>query len=830
MSVDVKEKEVQEALEKKEYWWWAEKARSQRMDYLRKAVWSKATKGSSWLPGVEVCTEGLRWFTKGFKEADPAEEFIITRANAFALLLDNIPIFIVDQSRIVGYPGSAPHRIHWIPTQSYTVNDDIFNDRTGILREEDRLWIGEALDWWQRRTYQAKCEKYLSRRERMLSALSIFVAAGRHLTAFDYVTPQPDWMFGKGLEGIIETIDGKLSEANRKLHEDAPDATEQVAYLQKIDTWTAMKICLEAVIRYARRYSRLAKIIAENFETDPTRKQELLRISETCYKVPAQPPEHFWEAIQFEHFVQIAYRYEWHNAAWSSRYDYWLWPFYKKDVIDEKSMTREDVVEYCMEWMIRAYEVGKTWLRFGREAMQGTPGPYVWTIGGVDEEGGDACNDLTDCFLEAARLTRVCDPTFGFRYHPGARLETLRQVFECIRHGLGYPSIRNDSVLIPNIIQWFGHPLNEARRWVHQACMAPAPDTMMGAPPLRYPSASLFGGAKAVEFVLFNGWDPLIKMQLGVKSGEAAGFKTFDEFYNAWLEQMKDGFNVACRIEHINRHVEALHYPKPMTSALYQRCVESGENSALSKERSSLWFTLFAFGDTGDSLAAVKKLVFDEKKYTVTQLIEALKVNWDGYEEMRMDFVKAPKWGNDDDYVDQIWVRIYNDLRKLSWSARDWCGSPWGTLPESVATHIVQSTKIGALPNGRRWGDPLYDGGCSPGAGQDKKGPTAVLRSVGKIDHVGTVRGSLLNQRLSPTQLAGEKGFQLWLDYIKTWHDLGINHVQFNMVDNETLYAAQREPEKFSELIVRIAGYSAHFVEMNKKTQDSIIARQVQAL
>jgi len=162
----------------------------------------------------------------------------------------------------------------------------------------------------------------------------------------------------------------------------------------------------------------------------------------------------------------------------------------------------------------------------------------------------------------------------------------------------------------------------------------------------------------------------------------------------------------------------------------------------------------------------------------------------------------------------------------MSWSVRDINGQPWPTLPESVATFVLVAS-LPALPNGRRQGDPLYDGGCSPGPGLDKKGPTAVLKSVGKLDHVGTVRATLLNQRLSPTQLQGEKGFKLWTEYMKTWHDLGIDHIQFNMVDNETLYAAQKEPEKYSELLVRIAGYSAHFVEMNRKTQDAIIARSV---
>jgi formate C-acetyltransferase/benzylsuccinate synthase len=358
--------------------------------------------------------------------------------------------------------------------------------------------------------------------------------------------------------------------------------------------------------------------------------------------------------------------------------------------------------------------------------------------------------------------------------------------------------------------------------------MAPAPDTKWGAPPLRYPQASIISGVKTVSLAFFDGLDPVTGMRVGIKTGDCTKFNAFDEFYSACLEQFKAAFKTATTIENKNRYVEAHYFPKPMATALFERCVETGQNSALCKERSSLWFTLFAFSETGDCLAAVKKLIYDEKKYTMAQLKAALLANWEGYEEMRQDFVHAPKWGNDDDYVDQIWVKVYEDLGKMSRSVHDINGQPWATLPENVALNIVQAPKIGALPNGRRLGDPLYDGGCSPGAGFDKKGPTAVLKSVGKLDHVGSVRATLLNQRLSPSQFHGEKGFQMWRDYVKTWHGLGINHVQFNMVDNETLYAAQKEPEQYSELLVRIAGYSAHFVEMNKITQDGIIARSVQ--
>jgi formate C-acetyltransferase/benzylsuccinate synthase len=215
----------------------------------------------------------------------------------------------------------------------------------------------------------------------------------------------------------------------------------------------------------------------------------------------------------------------------------------------------------------------------------------------------------------------------------------------------------------------------------------------------------------------------------------------------------------------------------------------------------------------------------------MAQLVDALEANWEGYEEMRLDFVRnAPKWGNDDDYVDDVMLRCLREAARHSHLIKCPSGNNWPILPENVSGNIHYANIVGALPNGRRRGDALYDGGISPGPGLDKKGPTAVLKSCSKIDHIGEGRAFLLNQRLSPTQLAGEKGYQLWKSYIKTWADLGLDHVQFNMVSDETLRAAQREPEKYQEVIVRVAGYSAHFVDISRKTQDNIIQRTIQGL
>ncbi|MDO8784762.1 MAG: pyruvate formate lyase family protein, partial [Syntrophales bacterium] len=494
--------------------------------------------------------------------------------------------------------------------------------------------------------------------------------------------------------------------------------------------------------------------------------------------------------------------------------------------------TREEALDLVGEHMIRAYELGMFAPKFAREGLQGITGTWVWTLGGVNPDGSDACNDLTVAYLQVARMVRVSNPTFGFRWHPQVKDEVMRECFECIRHGLGYPSMRNDPVLISNSVHWYGHPIEEARQWVHQACMSPCPPTKYGSQPFRMASATA-NCAKMIEYALSNGYDRVVNMQMGPQTGDARKFADFEQLFEAWVKQMQWIQNILVRTVHLGRSKDPEFYSRPLLSALYERAVETGTDACdtANGERGNAWVTGFTWVENADSLAAVKKLVFEEKKYTMAELIDALETNWEDNEEMRLDFVKnAPKWGNDDDYVDQIMVRCLREVAKHSKRMKCTAGNNIPLLPENVSGNIHYANIVGALPNGRRLGDALYDGGISPGPGLDKKGPTAVLKSCSKFNHITDGRSFLLNQRLSPVQLTGEKGYQLWNAYMKTWNDLGLDHVQFNMVDDATLRAAQSDPEKYQEVIVRVAGYSAHFVDISRKTQDNIIQRTVQGL
>ncbi|HLE56298.1 MAG TPA: pyruvate formate lyase family protein, partial [Rhodothermia bacterium] len=743
-------------------------------------------------------------------------------------------IFITDQAQLVGYVGSGPHKMIWRIDGASMLNKEIYNE-PGIHEEPEEESLkktAELISKWAGEAAVDKLAKLLDPEDAVKFMSGAIGWGTPSSAAATYSTKDYEYfMTGKrGFEEIIQEIDARIADAEEKTT--GLPGPEILPLYSKIQNWEAMKLILEAAIRYANRYARLARIVAENFESDPKRKEELLRVAETCERVPAKTPRTLQESFQLDHFVQVINRIEAQEGAWPARPDYYHGPYYDKDVNVDKRLTKEQALDLVGEFLLRANEVGLYFPRWAREGLQGITGTWVWTLGGVKPDGSDACNDLTVAFLQAARLVRVSNPTFGFRWHPKVKDAVMRECFECIRHGLGYPSMRNDPVLIQNSMYWHGHPLEEARLWVHQACMSPCPPTKYGNQPFRMASATA-NCAKIIEYVLNNGYDRVVAMQMGPKTGDPRKFTSFEQVFEAWVKQMEWMFSLLVRTSSFGRYMDADLCGRPFLSSICERSVESGIDIVKPQagERGNAWITGFTFVENPDSLAAIKKLVFDTKKYTMDQLITALEANWEGHEEMRLDFVKnAPKWGNDDDYVDEIFVRCLKECARFSKMAKCPSGNNWPLLPENVSGNIHYANIVGALPNGRRLGDALYDGGISPGPGLDKKGPTAVLKSCGKFDHVTDGRAFLLNQRLSPTQLQGDKGYALWKAYMKTWADLGLDHVQFNMVSDQTLRAAQKDPEKYSEVIVRVAGYSAHFVDISRKTQDNIIQRTVQGI
>jgi benzylsuccinate synthase len=827
--------ETVKELERKQEWWWAaEKKRTRRLDYLRKSIWKKGAIGGLYPAGLYIDLERPVLQTEKAKELESSPDpYVIKFAKMLAHVLDNKTIFITEHAQLVGYLGSRPHTITWDPSLAAILNHEITNDPTAIPEpmDESLKIISDVTSYWSGKSDLDKILPYMDLPD-MMKVLSGAIGWGVPLSRGGYSGKDYEYIMSgeRAFEDVIAELDKRIDEADAKAH--VPGASKDISDLyDKMNMWEAMKITLEAGIRHGKRYARLARTITQDYESDPKRKEELLKIAETCERVPAKTPRTLQESLQYDIFIQLFSRNEAIEGAWPARPDYYHGQYYERDVNIDKTLTKDEALDLVGEFLIRAADVSQYKPKWTREGLQGIEGTWVWTLGGVKKDGSDACNGMTIALLQAARLVRVANPTFAFRWHPQVSDEVMRECFECIRQGLGYPAMRNDPILISNSMNWHGHPVEEARTWVHQACMSPSPSTKHGFQPMRMANATA-NCAKIIEYVFTSGYDKVVNMQIGAETPPAETFTSYEQVFNAWVTQMKTIFSILVRPVNRARILAPKMTPRPYLSAISERSVDSGMDVCEpSISRGNAWITAFTWVENADSLAAIKKLVFDQKKYTMAQLKEALAGDWEDMEEMRLDFVKnAPKWGNDDDYVDSIMLDCLHEAAKFSRELRCPSGNTWPILPENVSGNIHYANVVGALPNGRRIGDALYDGGISPGPGLDKKGPTAVLKSCSKINHISDGRAFLLNQRLSPTQLAGEKGYQLWKAYMRTWADLGLDHIQFNCVSDETLRNAQRDPEKYQEVIVRVAGYSAHFVDISRKTQDNIIQRTVQGL
>ncbi len=470
-------------------------------------------------------------------------------------------------------------------------------------------------------------------------------------------------------------------------------------------------------------------------------------------------------------------------------------------------------------------ETGVASTRQARRSSQGIALLQIYTLGRVTADGTDACNEVTKLMMDATRETRSTQPSYCLRVHPKLPDEYLKAAFEVVKTGMAIPSFESDTVVIPSLMENFGCSLEQARSWALILCKSAGPTGPWGTPRRRPWS---FSGVGPLTVMLNNGVEPTSGIKMGPDL-HPENWKSIEDAYDAYRKQTAIAINVGQKMRNIAYEIEAEYLQQPFLSCCFEPFIEKGLDCMEHDECPVPWFNYSGLVDVGDSFAAMKKLVFDDKKYTMKQMLDALHTSWEGREEMRQDFLNAPKWGNDDDYADECTKAAYGIVIEEGLKVQDRWGASPRPLPQSLSLFRGVGMITGATPNGRKMGDVLADGGISPYHGSDRKGLTAVLRSCSKLDHTKS-RASLLNQRLQPAMLQGEKGWQMFRAYIKTWHDLMIEHVQINVVDNVVLKAAQKAPEKYPDLVVRVAGYSAYFTQLDKGTQDSIMARHEQTL
>lgn len=625
----------------------------------------------------------------------------------------------------------------------------------------------------------------------------------------------------KGFAGIKKEAEERLQQLDEN---SAVDTLEKKPFLE------ATILTCDAIVLWANRHADLAEQLAEQ-EKDEARKKELLTIAKNSRRVPEFPPENFYQAVQSQWYVQMFSRIEQKTGTVISngRMDQYLYPYYKKD-LEEGTITEKQAQELfeCM-WVAMSEFVDLYLSEAGGAFNEGYAHWEAVTIGGVDKEGNDAVNDLTYLLLKSKRDFPLNYPDLAARIHTLSPNRYLHEVAETIKEGSGFPKLINDDEVVPLLLAK-GATLEEAYDYSVSGCSEcrmPNRDTFTS--PCAY-----INFAAALEMTLYNG--KMLKYGdeiIGLQTGELEEFKTFDEFLAAYLKQQKYYIRNAFIQQHEIIRLRAQHFASPLGSSLHKLCRDSYTDLHQPVIPGGIdlgYFEFIGYGTVIDSLSAIKKIVFEEQKITLAQLKEALVHNFEGYEEIQKLLQTAPAYGNNDSYADSIGKLLDKEALDFAAKYSEELGVHLDLRLVPFTSHVPFGKVVSATPNGRKAYVPLSDG-SSASQGADKIGPTAVLLSNYATKNQGyKERASrLLNIKLSPSCVDGEQGTEKLVHFIRAWHDLRLWHVQFNVLNTDTLREAQKRPEEYKNLLVRIAGYSAYFTELSKDLQDDIIARTEQA-
>ena len=780
--------------------------------------------GDHFIKPVYLSILRTRIYTQVWKETE-GEPPGIRRAKAFARFLEEIPISIRPKSLLVGFFSESPNAFEFcVEAADLRILDQYIE--VGYIREEDVAEWREYQEYWRKRNLNTAISNFLSEEEDKISAPNQRYMECRPTHHTSRTMPDNDLYLEHGLNETLKTVRQKLKRLYKEKDECA-DGPTGIQICFKINDLKAMLIAGEAFLRWTKRYSKLAKSMAEK-EKDPQRKEELMRISEICSWVPGNAPRTFWEAVQSHWFTMLGYHLMEHACHGTSyRLDQLFWPFYEKDVLVDKTLARGRALEIMENYLLLVDELGQPLGVEFRRLNQGVNFLATYTIGGVKpEDGSDACNETTMLILDAMDDLRLSHPDFKFRWHPKVNPRVWRRVCEVVRSGLGQPSIKNDTVIIPGLMNHYGFTLEEARSWANIGCISPGVSLYWGTAKR---DALTICPAKYLDLTLENGWDKVFKQQASPKTGDAAKFASFEEVFEAYRKQLAWAIRKALHIKNIGEYWNKALLKRPFASLFFHRSLDVERDIMDAPNKGIPWVNVPGTVDAVDSLISLKKLVFEDKKYAMEEVLEALRADWAGYEEMRQEFINATKFGNNDDFADKIATQTYAMIAEEFNKVTDLDGAspmPSGLV---VTWMFLLAPYIGALPNGRKLGDPLADGGCSPHANYDRKGPMAAVLSTSKIDFEKW-KAAIFNQKLNPSSVAGEPGLKKFQNYIETAMDLGLDMIQFNVVDKGMLVAAQKDPEKYQNLVVRVSGFNAHFVDLAKFVQDAIIERTEHAL
>lgn len=812
----------------------------------------------------EIESERAILLTESYKETE-AEPIITRRAKAFRHILENIPITIRDNELIVGSSTKSPRGCQVFPEYSYEWLESEFD--TVATRSADPFYISEktkselseVYKYWKGKTTSELATSYMSEEALIAIEHSMFTPGNYFYNGIGHLCVKYDEVLAIGYEGIIEKCRAELD-------------TYKVSdgdYIEKSAFLNAVIMSCQAAIDYAKRYAALAAEMAEK-ESDPARGRELAVIAENCLRVPAKGARTFYEACQSFWFVQMLLQTESSGHSISpGRFDQYMYPYYKGDI--ESGRITPDFAQELMDCIwVKLNELNKVRDAASAEGFAGYSLFQNLIAGGQTEEGLDATNDLSFMCIQATMHVLLPQPSFSVRVWNGTPHEFMIKAAELTRIGVGLPAYYNDEVIIPALLSR-GLTLKEARNYCIIGCVEPqTPGKTDG-----WHDAAFFNMCRPLEMVFSDGMDK--GEQISIKTGDVTKMATFEEFYDAYKAQMNYMIGLLVNADNAIDVAHAKRCPLPYLSGMVDDCIKRGKSV---QEGGAVYnFTGpqgFGVANMADSLYAIKTLVYDEKKITMAELKEALSHNFgkeiskgdaekitvrivkqlssagvevtedkiseiykriadegimspgsEKYAKIREMINDIPKFGNDIDVVDRFARDVaYTYTRPLE-TFKNPRGGQYQAGLYPVSANVPLGAQTGATPDGRYAGTPVADG-VSPSPGKDVNGPTATANSVSRLDHYIASNGTLFNMKFHPTALAGREGLESFVSLVRGYFDQKGSHMQFNVVSRETLRDAQKHPEKYRSLVVRVAGYSALFTTLSKSLQDDIISRTEQ--
>jgi pyruvate formate-lyase/glycerol dehydratase family glycyl radical enzyme len=762
-----------------------------------------------------ISTERAELMTQFYRQELGPVSAPVRRALAFKYVLENRSIYLGDGELIVGEKGPAPKATPTYPELCcHTLEDlDILDSRDkisfAVSQEARRVYQETIIPFWQGKSmrdliFSQMTDEWLAAYEAGIFTEFMEQRSPGH-TVLD------DKIYHKGLLDFKADIQASLDQLDY--------LTDPAAY-DKQEELKAMAITAEALIRFAGRHAEKARELAQQ-ESDSHRRQELERIAQICSRVPAHAPRTFWEALQYYWFVHLGVTTElnpW-DAFTPGHLDQHLYPFYQQE-LDAGTLTRAQAEEllHCL------------WIKFNNQPAppkvgvtaqeSGTYTDFAQiNTGGVKTDGSDAVNEVTYLILDVVEEMRLLQPSASVQLSKKNPDRFIKRAAKIIRTGYGQPSIFNTDVVVQEMVR-HGKSIQDARNGGTSGCVETGAFGKEN-----YNLTGYFNMPKVLEITLNNGVDPQTGRQIGLASGDPTRFESFDQLFAAYTEQLNHFIKIKIRGNNVIERLYAKYIPAPFLSLLIDDCIVKGRDYHDGGARyDTSYIQGVGLGTLTDAMTAIKYHVFDQQALSLADLLAALRDNFAGHERLRLLLLnKTPKYGNDDDFADRVMVNLFEAYFKAVDGRPNTRGGTYriNLLPTTV--HVYFGSVIGATPDGRLAYRPLSEG-ISPVQGADRHGPTAVIKSAAKMDHART-GGTLLNQKFTPQLLAGDDGLSKLAHLVRTYFKLDGHHIQFNVVDADTLRAAQQNPAEYRDLIVRVAGYSDYFCDLTKALQDEIIER-----